>query len=144
MYDRESAAWERRRDEPERRERVERTADELANVVAPPGPVADLGCGPARKRSDSPGAVAGPPEAPCCGGRGDSASARLWGGRPWRWPRCYGCATTKSRRLSIDQQLYCADMSLGEAGGLLCLLAVVVAVIAAGVFIGVRLAQRRR
>ena len=25
---------------------VERTADELANVVAPPGPVADLGCGP--------------------------------------------------------------------------------------------------
>ena len=46
MYDRESAAWERRRDEPEHRELVERTADELANVVAPPGPVADLGCGP--------------------------------------------------------------------------------------------------
>jgi SAM-dependent methyltransferase len=46
MYDRESAAWERRRDEPEGRELVERTADELANVVAPPGPVADLGCGP--------------------------------------------------------------------------------------------------
>ena len=46
MYDRESAAWERRRDEPEHRELVERTADELAKVVARPGPVADLGCGP--------------------------------------------------------------------------------------------------
>lgn len=46
MYDRESAAWERRRDEPEHRDRVERIAGELANVVAPPGPVADLGCGP--------------------------------------------------------------------------------------------------
>jgi SAM-dependent methyltransferase len=46
MYDRESAAWERRHDEPEHRELVERTADDLANVVAPPGPVADLGCGP--------------------------------------------------------------------------------------------------
>jgi len=46
MYDRESAAWERRRYEPEHRELVERTADELANVIAPPGPVADLGCGP--------------------------------------------------------------------------------------------------
>ena len=37
---------ERRRGEPEHRELVKRTADELANVVAPPGPVADLGCGP--------------------------------------------------------------------------------------------------
>jgi SAM-dependent methyltransferase len=46
MYDRESAAWQRRRDEPGQRELVERTADELASVVAPPGPVADLGCGP--------------------------------------------------------------------------------------------------
>ena len=46
MYDRESAAWGRRRDEPAHRELVERTADELASVVAPPGPVADLGCGP--------------------------------------------------------------------------------------------------
>lgn len=46
MYDRESAAWQRRRDEPEHRVLVERTADQLANVVAPPGPVADLGCGP--------------------------------------------------------------------------------------------------
>lgn len=46
MYDRESAAWGRRRDSPEHRELVERTADELAEVVAPPGPVADLGCGP--------------------------------------------------------------------------------------------------
>src|SRR5439155_8968153 len=44
MYDRESAAWERRRYELEQRELVERTADELANVVALPGPVADLGC----------------------------------------------------------------------------------------------------
>jgi len=46
VYDRESRAWERRRDEPEHRELVERTAGELASVVAPPGPVADLGCGP--------------------------------------------------------------------------------------------------
>jgi ubiquinone/menaquinone biosynthesis C-methylase UbiE len=46
MYDRESAAWERRRDGPEQRELVKRIADELADVVAPPGPVADLGCGP--------------------------------------------------------------------------------------------------
>jgi hypothetical protein len=35
MYDRESAAWERRRDEPEHRELVKRIADEIANVVAP-------------------------------------------------------------------------------------------------------------
>jgi len=46
MYDRESSAWQRRHDEPEIRHLVERTADELANVVAPSGPVADLGCGP--------------------------------------------------------------------------------------------------
>ena len=46
MYDRESAFWERRRDEPAHRELVERTADELCTFVAPPGPVADLGCGP--------------------------------------------------------------------------------------------------
>jgi SAM-dependent methyltransferase len=46
MYDRESAAWERRRDEPVHRELVEHAADELAQAVAPPGPVADLGCGP--------------------------------------------------------------------------------------------------
>jgi len=46
IYDRESAAWARRRNQPEHRDLVERTADELANVVAPPGPVADLGCGP--------------------------------------------------------------------------------------------------
>ena len=43
-----------------------------------------------------------------------------------------------------DRQHYSFDMGLGEVGGLLCLLVVVVAVIAAGVFIGVRLAQRRR
>jgi 2-polyprenyl-3-methyl-5-hydroxy-6-metoxy-1,4-benzoquinol methylase len=46
MYDRESAAWGRRRDEPEHRALVARTADRFARVVAPPGPVADLGCGP--------------------------------------------------------------------------------------------------
>jgi SAM-dependent methyltransferase len=46
IYDRESAAWGRGRDEPEQRALVERTVDQLANVVAPPGPVADLGCGP--------------------------------------------------------------------------------------------------
>ncbi len=46
MYDHESSAWERGRDEPSKHELVERTADELANVVAPPGPFADLACGP--------------------------------------------------------------------------------------------------
>jgi len=46
MYDRESASWERRRDEAEHRELVERTADGFCTFVAPPGPVADLGCGP--------------------------------------------------------------------------------------------------
>jgi hypothetical protein len=52
MYDRESAAWERRRDEPEHRELVERIADELANVVAPPGR--------AYIRRSRQGALAGP------------------------------------------------------------------------------------
>ena len=46
LYDRESAAWQRRRDEPQHRELVDRIAGELASVVAPSGPVADLGCGP--------------------------------------------------------------------------------------------------
>lgn len=46
VYDRESAAWGRRRDDREHRELVERTVDDLTKVVAPPGPVADLGCGP--------------------------------------------------------------------------------------------------
>lgn len=46
MYDRESAAWDRRRDAQEDRQVVERTANDLSYVVAPPGPVADLGCGP--------------------------------------------------------------------------------------------------
>lgn len=46
MYDRESSAWGRRRAEPAHRDLVERTAEALARVVAPPGPVADLGCGP--------------------------------------------------------------------------------------------------
>jgi SAM-dependent methyltransferase len=46
MYDRESSAWERRSYESRQRQLVEQTVDELANVVAPPGPVADLGCGP--------------------------------------------------------------------------------------------------
>jgi SAM-dependent methyltransferase len=46
MYDRESAAWGRRRDQLEHRELVEQAVDELAEVAVPPGPVADLGCGP--------------------------------------------------------------------------------------------------
>ena len=46
MYDRESAAWQRRRDEPKHRELVKQITGDLADVVAPPGPVADLGCGP--------------------------------------------------------------------------------------------------
>lgn len=45
MYDRESAAWQRQSDEPQVRVRLERIAEELAKVVPPPGPVADLGCG---------------------------------------------------------------------------------------------------
>jgi SAM-dependent methyltransferase len=46
MYNRESAALQRLHDEPEHRETVARIAEELANVVGPPGPIADLGCGP--------------------------------------------------------------------------------------------------
>lgn len=46
MYDRESAALQRRHDEPQHRETVELFAGELADVVVPPGPIADLGCGP--------------------------------------------------------------------------------------------------
>jgi SAM-dependent methyltransferase len=46
LYDRESAAWERRRDEPAHRALVEQVVDDLAAVVSVPGPVADLGCGP--------------------------------------------------------------------------------------------------
>jgi SAM-dependent methyltransferase len=46
MYDRESDAWARRRDEPQHRELVARTVEQLTTVVAPPGPVVDLGCGP--------------------------------------------------------------------------------------------------
>lgn len=46
MYDFESAAWGKQQDGPEHRDRIERTVDELANVVTPPGPLADLGCGP--------------------------------------------------------------------------------------------------
>jgi SAM-dependent methyltransferase len=46
VYDLESAAWGRRRDAPEGRALVERTVDQLVGVVALPGPVADLGCGP--------------------------------------------------------------------------------------------------
>lgn len=46
MYDRESAAWGRRRDEAQHREVVERTIDMLTDLVPPPGPIADLGCGP--------------------------------------------------------------------------------------------------
>ncbi|MCC5953159.1 MAG: class I SAM-dependent methyltransferase, partial [Acidimicrobiia bacterium] len=46
VYDRESAALARRHDSPQVQVVVERTVAQLANVVAPPGPVADLGCGP--------------------------------------------------------------------------------------------------
>jgi SAM-dependent methyltransferase len=46
MYDRESEAWGRQRHGREQRESVGRTVDALAQVVAPPGPIADLGCGP--------------------------------------------------------------------------------------------------
>lgn len=46
MYDRESAALERRHDQPEHRDLDEETVDALASLVTPPGPIADLGCGP--------------------------------------------------------------------------------------------------
>jgi SAM-dependent methyltransferase len=46
MYDRESAALERQHDQPDHREVDEMTVETLARVVAQPGPVADLGCGP--------------------------------------------------------------------------------------------------
>jgi len=46
MYDRESAALEHRHDQPEHRELDEETVDALASVIDPPGPIADLGCGP--------------------------------------------------------------------------------------------------
>lgn len=46
MYDRETRALQQRHDEPQHRELDEETVDCLANVVEPPGPVADLGCGP--------------------------------------------------------------------------------------------------
>lgn len=46
MYDRESAALERLHDQPDHRAIDETTVEALASVVAPPGPVADLGCGP--------------------------------------------------------------------------------------------------
>ena len=45
-YDRESTALQRRHDEPAHRGLIERIADEFANAVEAPGPVADLGCGP--------------------------------------------------------------------------------------------------
>ena len=57
MYDRESAAWERRRDEPGHRQLVKRIADELANVVAPPDQWPTSAAGLARTRSLSRGAV---------------------------------------------------------------------------------------
>ena len=46
LYDRESAAWERRRAAPEHRALVDAAVAQLTAVVPPPGPVADLGCGP--------------------------------------------------------------------------------------------------
>ena len=46
MYDRDSGAWARQRHAARQRETVERFANELTDLVAPPGPVADLGCGP--------------------------------------------------------------------------------------------------
>jgi SAM-dependent methyltransferase len=46
IYDLESAALERQHDQPDGREADEVTVETLASVVARPGPVADLGCGP--------------------------------------------------------------------------------------------------
>lgn len=46
MYDREAAAWGRRRDEEHHQTLVESMVDELAAVVPSPGPVLDVGCGP--------------------------------------------------------------------------------------------------
>jgi hypothetical protein len=57
MYDRESASWERRRDEPGHRELVKRVAGELANVVHRPGQWPTSAADLARTRSLSRGAV---------------------------------------------------------------------------------------
>ena len=46
MYDRESAALERRHDRSQDRQLVEQIADELADLVKPSELIADLGCGP--------------------------------------------------------------------------------------------------
>jgi SAM-dependent methyltransferase len=46
MYDREAGWWARRRDEPEHRPLIESTIAPLTAVVEPPGPLADIGCGP--------------------------------------------------------------------------------------------------
>lgn len=45
MYDRESAALERRHARPAHRELADQIVQKLTDVVAPPGPIADLGCG---------------------------------------------------------------------------------------------------
>lgn len=64
LYDRESAALQRQHDQPEHARADEETADALASLVALPGPVADLGCGPGPHLH----ALARPPPA-----RGDNA-----------------------------------------------------------------------
>lgn len=46
LYDRESGALQRQHDQPELRRLDEETAATLARLVRPPGPIADLGCGP--------------------------------------------------------------------------------------------------
>jgi len=46
VYDRESAALERRHDQPDHQQADETTVQTLASAVMQPGPVADLGCGP--------------------------------------------------------------------------------------------------
>jgi SAM-dependent methyltransferase len=46
IYDRESGAWARQRNGPTQLAAVEQLVDELTDLVAAPGPIADLGCGP--------------------------------------------------------------------------------------------------
>jgi SAM-dependent methyltransferase len=105
VYDRESAAWQRRRDEPEHRELVNRIAGELATVVAPPGPVADLGCGPgahapalARRGYDVAGVDGSPRmvEAARTRAAGDKVGATFDVPRPWRARALLTCRSPRS------------------------------------------------
>ena len=94
MYDRESGAWERLYDPPEHHERVDRTIDALADVVARPGPLADLGCG--------------------AGVHALTRRARLQRRRHRRVPRHdHGCASPSKTCYGIEATFDTHDVSAG-------------------------------